>query len=65
MSDPLLPILIQPVVAGSEPATENLVTYALLTLLKLQARYSGKTLAQVQADFKAQWNTDYPDQPLT
>ena len=65
MSDPLLPILIEPIVQAAEPSLENVVVNALRTLLKLQASYTGKTLAQVQADFKAQWNADFPDQQLS
>lgn len=65
MSDPLLPILIQPIVQAAEPSLENMVVNAFRTLLKLQAASTGKTPAQVQADFKAQWNADFPDQQLT
>ena len=37
---------------------------ALRTLMKVVAGYTGKSFAQVQADFKAQWNADFSDQQL-
>jgi hypothetical protein len=62
--DALFAALILPMLTAAEPSDPSPVVYALRTLMKLQASYSGKTFAQLQADFKTQWNSDYPSQPI-